>query len=155
MMSASAVCFWCFLKPDASSGFQLRHAARHEAAVLADRVAAHRRLVRRHPLLQEGDQFLLGLRFVDGRCLDAVDQAGFAVRALVPVVHLVQRLVALVDGEHRAFGQHIQVRIRDDDGHFDDAVVVRIQAGHFHVEPDEVEFVGARRGIRCLGWGSL
>jgi hypothetical protein len=95
-------------------------------------------------LLEEGDQFFLGLLFGHGRGLDAVDQAGLAVRALVPVVHLVERFVALVDGEHRTFGQHVQLRIGDDDGDFDDAVGVRIEAGHFHVEPDQVGLVGTR-----------
>jgi hypothetical protein len=133
-------------------GFQLRHAARHEAAVLADRVAAHRRFVGRHPLLQEGDQLLFGLGFGHGRGLHAVDQARLAVGALVPVVHLVQRFVALVDGEHGTFGQMFSC-VGDDDGHFDDAVGVRIEAGHFHVEPDQVHSLG-RGG--CSGvWVSL
>nr|GEU28358.1 ornithine carbamoyltransferase, chloroplastic [Tanacetum cinerariifolium] len=116
---------------------QLRHVAHHEAAVLADGIAAHRRFAFWHPLLHESDDLLFRLRFGDGGRLDLVDQARAAVGALVPGVHAVQHFIALVNHQHRAFGQHVQVHVGDDHGHFDDAVGVRLEAGHFHVDPDQ------------------
>ena len=59
----------------------------------------------------------------------------------VPLVHAGQYLVALVDGDDRAFGQGIEVAVGDDGGHFDDDVVVRVQTGHFQVDPDQVLWV--------------
>ena len=46
---------------------QPRHPARHEAPVLADRVAAHRRLAARHVALQELDQHVAGRVLVERR----------------------------------------------------------------------------------------
>ena len=131
--------------------FELRHATGHETAVLADRIAAHRRLVLRHVMLEKFDQLEFGLGFRHGRRLHAVDQSRLAVGALVPVVHLVECFIRLVDREHRAFGDDVQVRIGDDDGDLNDAVVVRVEARHFHVEPDEVEFIGTLGRARHFG----
>jgi hypothetical protein len=44
-------------------------------------------------------------------------------------------------GDHRALRDHIQVAVGDDHGDLDDAVAVGIEAGHFHVQPDEVILV--------------
>eukprot|EP01136_Pigoraptor_vietnamica_P000384 Opistho-1_new@25631 len=118
--------------------FQLGHVVGQKAAVLADAVAAHGRLARGHILLQEGDGLLDGLVFAHGRGLDPVDQAALAVGALVPGVHLVQGFIALVDGEHRAFDAHRQLRVGHHDGDLDDAVGVGVQAGHLQVDPDQV-----------------
>jgi len=54
-----------------------------------------------------------------------------------------------VDRKHRTLGQHVQVGIGDDHGDFDDAVGIRIEPGHFHVDPDQIEFVRPRRRV---GW---
>jgi hypothetical protein len=47
----------------------------------------------------------------------------------------------VADGEHRTFGQNDQVFVGDDGGDFEDRIVVRIQTGHFQVDPDEIVFV--------------
>ena len=75
--------------------------------------------------------------------------------ALVPGVHLAHRLVGLVDREHRAFGQDVQMHVGDHDGHLDDAVRVRLQAGHFHVDPDQIHFIWADWGCGCCYIGRL
>ena len=108
----------------------------------------------RHVALQEVDHLALGLGLVDGRGLDPVDQAAAAVRALVPGVHRVERRVALVDREHRAFDARLprcgsvtttaisMMRSR-----------VGIEAGHLEVDPDQVLVVRGQRGrssvVRC------
>lgn len=73
------------------------------------------------------------------------------MRVLVPVVHLRERLVALMDREHGPFDRDVEGRIGDDDGDLDDAVGVRVQARHFHVEPDEVQFVANERRLAVQG----
>ena len=123
--------------------FQFRHRARHETAVLANRIAAHRRLIGRYELLEEHDQRRFGLLFRHGRRPDPLDQPAAAMGALVPCIHLVERFVRLVDGKHRTFSDRVQVHVGDDDGNFDDAVGVRFQPGHFQVDPHQVELVGA------------
>jgi hypothetical protein len=93
----------------------------------------------RHPQLHELDQLFFCMGFGHGRRFDAVDQARAAVRALVPGIHFVQGFIRLVNGKHRTFGQHVQVHIGDDHGHFDNPVGVRLQAGHFHINPHQIE----------------
>ena len=61
-----------------------------------------------------------------------------AVRALVPGVHLVEQLVALVNHQHRAFDARLQMRAGHDDGDLQQALDLGVQAGHFAIEPDQV-----------------
>ena len=61
--------------------FQLRHPAREKTAVLADRVAAHRRGANRHMLFEKLDHLRFHHRIVERRSPDLVDQAGLAVAA--------------------------------------------------------------------------
>jgi len=56
----------------------------------------------------------------------------------VPFVHLAQHLITLVHGQHRPFGKNVELGIGDDGGDFDNAIGVRIQAGHFQINPDQV-----------------
>ena len=58
--------------------------------------------------------------------------------ALVPFVHLVQQLVGLVNGQHRAFNARRELRAGHDHGNFNDAFLFRVQPGHFAVQPDQV-----------------
>src|SRR6185295_4116457 len=52
--------------------FERRHPPGEEAAILADRVAAHRRGAWRHVLAQEREHPLFDRRLVERRCLDLV-----------------------------------------------------------------------------------
>ena len=60
------------------------------------------------------------------------------MRALVPVVHLVKQLVALVNGQHRAFDAWRELRPSHDHGNFDQSLFVGVKPGHFAVKPDKV-----------------
>jgi hypothetical protein len=68
----------------------------------------------------------------------AVDQAAAAMRSLVPRVHAVELLVALVDGVHGAFDARLEAGAGDHHGDLDDAVDFGVQARHFAVEPHQV-----------------
>jgi hypothetical protein len=43
--------------------------------------------------------------------------------------------------QHRRFGNGVELAVSNHHGHFNNAVVVRIQPGHFHVQPDEVVLI--------------
>ena len=119
-------------------GFQRGHVLVEKTTILANAVAADRRLALGHPLLEEGDGLRFGRRRVDLAFTYALGQAALAMGAGVPLVHSGQRFVALVNGDHRAFGQHVQLAVGDDGGHLDDHVALRLQASHFQVDPDQV-----------------
>jgi hypothetical protein len=71
-----------------------------------------------------------------------LDQARGAVLALVPGVHAREHLLAVVDRQHRAFGEDREFLVGDHGGDLDDDVRVRLQPGHLQIDPDQV--VGAR-----------
>jgi hypothetical protein len=75
------------------------------------------------------------------RCLDLVDQAGLAVRALVPVIHGVEHGVGLMQHQHRAFLDQIEILVGHHQGDFQHRVGIGIEAGHFHVDPDQMRRV--------------
>ena len=122
-------------------GFHVGQMARHEAAVLADRVAAHRRGARRHMQLHELDHPLRNFRCRQRGCFDLVDQAGFAMRALVPVVHRIEHGVGLMQHQHRAFLDQVEILVGYYQGDFQNGIGVGVQTGHFHVDPDQMSVV--------------
>ena len=65
---------------------------------------------------------------------------------LVPRVHAVEDFIGLMNHEDWPFGQHIQVGVGDDGRDFNDLVAIGVEAGHFHINPDQIELVGAARG---------
>ena len=109
-----------------------------EAAILADRVAADRRLARRHPLHKEvqGAALCFGQSHI--RSHHAIPQAAGVMSATVPVVHGFEPFERMMDGQLRAFGQHLKMGIGHESGDFDDAVAVRIKPGHLQIDPDQV-----------------
>ena len=56
----------------------------------------------------------------------------------------------MADREDRPFGEHVQLLVRHDRGDFQDGIVVRIQAGHFQIDPDQVFVVRRRDGRHAL-----
>lgn len=86
---------------------QIRHPARHEAAVLADRIAAHRRLAGWHMCAEKIANLFGGIGFAHRRCLHAVDQSRPAVCVLIPLVHFGERLVALMNRQNRALDHSV------------------------------------------------
>ena len=83
--------------------------ARHEASVLTNGIAAHRRFSLGYPLAEELKRQPGRCRFRDGTRANAIDQARARVGAGIPLVHRVKRLGRLMDRKHRAFRQHGQV----------------------------------------------
>ena len=79
-----------------------------------------------------------GLALVQATGAHPSRQTGPAVLLPVPVVHRRQGRVALVDGQHRSFGEHVQLAVGNDGRDFDDAVGLGVQAGHFQVDPNQV-----------------
>ena len=63
--------------------------ARHEAAVLADRIAAHRAFAFRNVPPEDFPEDARALFLVDRACKHAVDQTRAAVRGGVPSIHAV------------------------------------------------------------------
>jgi len=88
--------------------------------------------------VKELQRDLLGLAFVVRTQFHALDEAGRAMVALVPVIHAGHGLGGLVNGQHGAFRDDLQVGIGNDGGDFDDAVGLGDQSGHLQVDPDEV-----------------
>ena len=58
----------------------------------------------------------------------------------IPLVHRVQYLVGLMDGDDRSLRQYLQPGIGYHGCDFDDLICLRVQAGHFQVDPDQVVF---------------
>ena len=55
---------------------------------------------------------------------------------LIPVVHFCEGFIRLVDGNHRAFAENIEVFVGDDGGDFDNDIVETVQSSHFQINPD-------------------
>lgn len=129
--------------------FKRFHVGVQEAAILTDAVAADRRLAFGYPLFKKRDGLRLGFGHGGGAVFDALGQATATVGAGVPFVHAGQHFIAVVDGDDRTFSQGIEVAVGNDGGHFDNDVVVRVQTGHFQVDPDQVLRV-LHNGLQCL-----
>src|SRR5882762_1525542 len=61
--------------------------------------------------------------------------------ALIPLIHCRKHFIGLAHDQDRSLGDGVQLRIGDDDRDFDDAIPVRIESGHFHVQPEKVVLV--------------
>ena len=68
----------------------------------------------------------------------ALHKSGTRVRFGVPSVHAAQNLGRLTNGHHWALVKDVELSVRDDRCHFKHAIDFRLQAGHFHVNPNEV-----------------
>ena len=71
----------------------------------------------------------------------------------VPRIHRVEDGVWLMQHQHRAFGDGVEIAVGDDDGDFDDVISLRHEAGHFHIDPDEIVLVlrhgGSLLSVEC------
>ncbi len=121
--------------------FQPLHVRIKEAAVLADAVAADRRLALGHPFFQERDGFGFRFSHADTAVAYALGEAGVAVGAGVPLIHGGEDGIAVMDGDHRTFGQGVEVAVGDNGRHLDDDVGVGVQTGHFQIDPNQVLWV--------------
>ena len=121
--------------------FEARHIFDHEAAVLMDGIAAHRRGFFGNPLRDKVEQFLFHVGFGQLRFAHALGQPRAAVGGSVPCVHAVEQFVALVDDINFGLRQDVQIGVGDNHGDFDDAFALGVKPGHFHIEPAEVACV--------------
>jgi hypothetical protein len=55
----------------------------------------------------------------------------------IPLVHAAQHRIGLMHDPGRRLGDNVEVRVGNHHRQLDDAIAVRIEAGHFHVQPDE------------------
>src|SRR4051794_31352859 len=60
-----------------------------------------------------------------------------------------------MDRKHRAFDLDVQLRVGHDDRDLDDAVSVRIKAGHLEVDPDQVLLVDGQSRCGAHGGASF
>jgi ribosome biogenesis GTPase / thiamine phosphate phosphatase len=56
----------------------------------------------------------------------------------VPIVHRAEHGLALMDRDDRTFGEHIEVFVGYDRGDLDDEVGLRLEPGHFQIDPNEI-----------------
>jgi hypothetical protein len=78
---------------------------------------------------------LLDLHLAEHRRLDTPGQTRAQVCLLVPLVHAAKHLVGLMNHPGRRFRNDVEIGVGDDHGQFDDLVRVRIETGHFHIQP--------------------
>lgn len=118
-------------------GFEARHVAADEGTVLVDRVAAEGGCAPGGVVGEEGEELVLGFEDGDAGGANATGEARFAVVFGVPFVHGVEDSIGLVDDDIGPFGELIEFAVGYEDGDFEDMAGVGIEAGHFHVDPDE------------------
>jgi len=115
-----------------------RHFPEKEPAILADAVSAHGRSSGLGVRLHEFERPSLGLSGSDLAAPDPLQQPGRAMRRAVPFVHRIEDAVGLVNGDLRSFCHDPQVRVRHDRRDLDDVIPVRVQPGHFEIDPHEI-----------------
>ena len=54
----------------------------------------------------------------------------------VPLIHGLQFIVTLMDGDDRTLGQLVEFAVGDNGGDFDDPMLLGNQTGHLHIYPD-------------------
>ena len=122
---------------------ELRHPAGEKAPVLADRVAAHRRGLRRHVLPEERE------RRASTSASSQLDALTLSIRPerpcvpCVPGVHARRASRRLMHDPDRRLGDHVEVAVGDHQRHLDDAVALRARGRSFRGR--------SRSGDRGLG----
>src|SRR5690606_4844185 len=109
-----------------------------EAPVLTYAIATHRRRPLIDVTAQKLERQLLGLVLGDGARANALDEAGRVVLAGIPFVHRREHLVGLVNRANRSLVEHDQILVRDHGRDLYDPIVVRVEPGHFEIDPDEI-----------------
>ena len=60
------------------------------------------------------------------------------MRFRIPSIHPVEHGLGLVNGHDRTFMKNIQILVRNDRRHLQDAIHLGLQPRHFHINPNEV-----------------
>ena len=119
-------------------GFELGHVLNQKTSVLADGVAAHGRNAFRDKWLDESDELLLHLVFIQGGGFDFVYQSAFTVGAFVPSVHAIEQSIRLVDNPHRTFFSRRQMWTGHNQSNFQQTFFFGIEPRHLAVKPNQV-----------------
>ncbi len=119
-------------------GFQLGHELDQESAILADGVATQGGIIFGHVFFNEAQNLLFSVLLRRGGSFDFVNQSAAAVRPLVPCIHFVEQLVALVNHANGAFYAGAEVRASDDHGNLQEALFFGVEARHFAVNPNQI-----------------
>ena len=59
----------------------------------------------------------------------------------IPLIHAIESGVGLMQRDHGSLGQCVELGIGDDGRDLYHYILVRIQAGHLHIDPNEVAVV--------------
>src|SRR5690606_29747008 len=132
-------------------GLEPGHVTVQETAVLADGVAAQGRGVLPDVALDEVQRLAFGLGLVDGGRPHPVHKTAFAMGPRVPLVHGRQKVVRLVDRDYRPLFEDVELHVGDQGGDLDDAITIRVESGHFEVDPDQAIGVGRHWVSWCNG----
>ena len=116
--------------------FEFGHIIGHKSPVLADAIATQRRGLGLGVLGEKREGLARGFGLVDLARFHALDEPRATVVSLVPFVHGVECCVALLDREHGAFGDKVEVFVGDDRRNLDDAIARGQQPCHLEVNPD-------------------
>jgi ribosome biogenesis GTPase len=70
----------------------------------------------------------------------------------IPVIHCIEHRLALMHREYRAFCKHVQVFVGYDRRNLYDEIGLRLEAGHFEIDPNEIfggfhEYDAAKNGM--------
>ncbi len=68
----------------------------------------------------------------------------------IPAVHAGKHRLCLVQHQHGPFGNEFELGVGDHDRDLEHAVGIRIQSGHFHVDPYEIVLAVALAAGRGL-----
>ena len=56
----------------------------------------------------------------------------------IPIIHGAEHGLALMHREYRTFGKHVEVFVGYDRRDLDDEIGLRIETGHFQIDPNEI-----------------
>src|ERR1700737_4451745 len=129
-----------------------RHVTRQKAPILAHAVAAHRRSSRLQPRLEKLQSLAFRSGHVDGACQDPCAQSGSAMLIAIPIIHCAEHRLALMHRQHGTFGKHVEVFVGYDRRNLDDEIGLRLEPGHFQIDPNEMfgrfhEFYATKSGM--------
>src|SRR6185503_7776366 len=68
---------------------------------------------------------------------DSIPQSRRRVMLAVPIVHPIEQRWRMTDHDGGPFGDHLQVRIRDERGNLENLVALGVETAHLEIHPDQ------------------